>query len=56
MFFQLRNHLGLIQKHQNQTTAINLNNPESQQMHLDTRLFQLDTAISMELWQVSQVA
>ncbi|XP_038070964.1 eukaryotic translation initiation factor 3 subunit A-like [Patiria miniata] len=47
----LRNHLGLIQKHQSQTTAIDLNKPESQQLHLDTRLFQLDTAITMELWQ-----
>ncbi|XP_063963477.1 eukaryotic translation initiation factor 3 subunit A-like [Lytechinus pictus] len=47
----LRNHLNLIEKHQNQATSINLNNAESQQLHLDTRLFQLDTAISMELWQ-----
>ncbi len=47
----LRNHLGLIQKHQSQTTAVDLNKPESQQLHLDTRLFQLDTAITMELWQ-----
>ncbi|KAJ8025425.1 Eukaryotic translation initiation factor 3 subunit A [Holothuria leucospilota] len=47
----LRNHLALIQKHQNQPLSINLSSPESQQIHLDTRLFQLETAIHMELWQ-----
>lgn len=47
-------HLGQIQRHHNQSTAINLNNPESQSMHLETRLVQLDSAISMELWQVSR--
>ncbi|KAH9508590.1 Eukaryotic translation initiation factor 3 subunit A [Bulinus truncatus] len=47
----LRTHLGHIHKHQHQQTAINLNNPESQAMHLETRLVQLDSAISMELWQ-----
>ena len=31
--------------------TINLNNPETQQMNLDTRLVQLDAAIQMELWQ-----
>ena len=34
--------------HQN---IISLNNPESQGMHLETRLVQLDCAIQMELWQ-----
>uniref|UniRef100_A0A8C7CWI0 Eukaryotic translation initiation factor 3 subunit A n=1 Tax=Oncorhynchus kisutch TaxID=8019 RepID=A0A8C7CWI0_ONCKI len=47
----LRMHLGQIQRHHNQSTAINLNNPESQSMHLETRLVQLDSAIAMELWQ-----
>ncbi|KAM8781771.1 eukaryotic translation initiation factor 3 subunit A [Rhynchonycteris naso] len=47
----LRMHLAQIQRHHNQSTAINLNNPESQSMHLETRLVQLDSAISMELWQ-----
>ncbi|GAB6024924.1 Eukaryotic translation initiation factor 3 subunit A [Chamberlinius hualienensis] len=47
----LRTHLGHIHKHQNQQTAVNLNNPESQAMHLETRLCQLDSAIQMELWQ-----
>ena len=31
--------------------SINLNNSDTQQMNLDTRLVQLDAAISMELWQ-----
>lgn len=47
----LRAHLGHIHKHQNQQTSVNLNNPESQGMHLETRLVQLDSAIQMELWQ-----
>merc|ERR1719348_1990633 len=47
----LRMHLGHITKHQHQASAINLNNPDSQAMHLETRLAQLDTAITMELWQ-----
>lgn len=49
---QLRTHLALVHKHQHQQTAINLNNPDSQAMHLETRLVQLDNAINMELWQV----
>ena len=52
-FVQLRTHLGHVHKHQHQQTAINLNNPDSQAMHLETRLVQLDSAINMELWQVS---
>ena len=48
----MRNHLDLIIKQQNPTAnTINLNNPETQQMNLDTRLFQLYAAIHMELWQ-----
>lgn len=31
--------------------SINLNNSDTQQMNLDTRLVQLDAAINMELWQ-----
>jgi len=49
---KLRNHLDLIIKQQNPTANhINLNNSETQQMNLDTRLVQLDAAIQMELWQ-----
>lgn len=47
----LRTHLTHVHRHQNQQTAINLNNPDSQAMHLETRLVQLDSAINMELWQ-----
>lgn len=47
----LRTHLIQINKQQHQQTAINLNNPDSQAMHLETRLSQLDSAITMELWQ-----
>mgnify|MGYP007025678820 FL=1 len=49
---KLRNHLDLIIKNANpNTNTINLNNPETQQMNLDTRLVQLDATIHMELWQ-----
>ncbi|GIX77708.1 eukaryotic translation initiation factor 3 subunit A [Caerostris extrusa] len=47
----LRAHLGHINKHQNQQTAVNLNNIDSQTMHLETRLVQLDVAVHMELYQ-----
>ena len=49
---KLRNHLDLIIKQQSPTAnTINLNNAETQQWNLDTRLVQLDAAIHMELWQ-----
>ncbi|XP_057307108.1 eukaryotic translation initiation factor 3 subunit A-like [Hydractinia symbiolongicarpus] len=47
----IKNHLDQVLKYQGQPTAINLNAPESLQMHLETRLFQLENAITMELWQ-----
>ena len=48
---KLRNHLALIIKKQNPSAnTINLNNPETRKMNLDTRLVQLDAAIHMELW------
>lgn len=53
----LHNHLEILKKLQSNASAsgnqniINLNNPESQGMHLETRLVQLDSAIQMELWQ-----
>ncbi|CAL4113931.1 unnamed protein product, partial [Meganyctiphanes norvegica] len=47
----LRTHLSHIQKQQGSATAVNLNNPETQQMNLETRLEQLNYAIRMELWQ-----
>lgn len=39
------------QKYTNQTTSIDLSKPETQNNHLETRLIQLNHAISMELWQ-----
>ena len=39
------------QKYANQMTSIDLNKPETQNNHLETRLCQLNHAISMELWQ-----
>ncbi|XP_047128907.1 eukaryotic translation initiation factor 3 subunit A isoform X1 [Hydra vulgaris] len=47
----IKNHLDQVLKYQGQPTAINLNSPESLQMHLETRLVQLENAITMELWQ-----
>ncbi|XP_066278949.1 eukaryotic translation initiation factor 3 subunit A-like [Branchiostoma lanceolatum] len=48
----LRSHLQqVLNRHQTQSTAINLNNADSQQLFLETRLVQLDSAITMELWQ-----
>ncbi|XP_057379990.1 eukaryotic translation initiation factor 3 subunit A-like [Daphnia carinata] len=47
----LRSHLALMVKGTPSVTAVNLSNPETQQMNLETRLLQLDFAIQMELWQ-----
>ncbi|RWS09568.1 Eukaryotic translation initiation factor 3 subunit A-like protein [Dinothrombium tinctorium] len=55
----LHAHLDLLKKQQQQLlqaphqqqNIVNLSNPESQAMHLETRLVQLDCAIQMELWQ-----
>lgn len=56
----LHTHLDTLKKNQVQVNTagthqsqnfINLNNAESQAMHLETRLVQLDSAIQMELWQ-----
>ncbi len=49
----LRTHLANIGRNTNQTQAINLNSPESLQLHLDTRFAQLNAATDLELWQVS---
>jgi translation initiation factor 3 subunit A len=48
---KLRNHLELVLKQTPSPVTINLNNADTQQMNLDTRLCQLDAAIQMELWQ-----
>jgi translation initiation factor 3 subunit A len=47
----LRNHLLSLPKYSHQAHAINLNSPESMQMHLDTRFLQLNAVAQLELWQ-----
>jgi translation initiation factor 3 subunit A len=47
----LRNHLQNISKYAHQQHAINLNDPETLQRHLDTRFSQLNAAVELELWQ-----
>ena len=48
----IRQHMAQIQKYQSQTpTSIDLSKPETQNIHLETRLYQLKHAISMQLWQ-----
>lgn len=48
---KLRNHMDLIFKQPQSSGSINLSSPETQEMNLNTRLVQLDSAIQMELWQ-----
>eukprot|EP00124_Ichthyophonus_hoferi_P005504 Ihof_evm1s816 gene=Ihof_evmTU1s816 len=47
----LRTHLSNVQKYTNQTNTINLNNPDSLQLHLETRFAQLEAAAKLDLWQ-----
>eukprot|EP00123_Amoebidium_parasiticum_P016493 comp23456_c0_seq1/m.39161 comp23456_c0_seq1/g.39161 ORF comp23456_c0_seq1/g.39161 comp23456_c0_seq1/m.39161 type:complete len:1102 (-) comp23456_c0_seq1:443-3748(-) len=47
----LRTHLLNVQKYSNQSNTINLNNPDSLQLHLETRFAQLDAAAKLDLWQ-----
>ncbi|KAJ2711251.1 eukaryotic translation initiation factor 3 subunit A [Coemansia spiralis] len=49
----LRNHLQAIGKYSNQQNAVNMANPETIQLFLDTHFHQLNTATEMELWQES---
>ncbi|CAH2229456.1 jg20844 [Pararge aegeria aegeria] len=48
---KLRKHLEDICKANVQTGNVSISKPETQQLNLETRLFQLDSAIQMELWQ-----
>ncbi|PSN55197.1 Eukaryotic translation initiation factor 3 subunit A [Blattella germanica] len=48
---KLRKHLEDIGKLPAQTANVSIHKPETQQLNLDTRLVQLDSAIQMELWQ-----
>ncbi|KAF2838014.1 eukaryotic translation initiation factor 3 110 kDa subunit, partial [Patellaria atrata CBS 101060] len=47
----LRNHLQNAAKFSSQMHAINLNDPDTLQRHLDTRFQQLNVAVELELWQ-----
>eukprot|EP00298_Acanthocystis_sp_HF-20_P013642 c20449_g2_i1.p1 GENE.c20449_g2_i1~~c20449_g2_i1.p1 ORF type:complete len:913 (-),score=391.39 c20449_g2_i1:30-2747(-) len=49
----LRYHLVSIHKTTNQLSAINLNNPETLKIHLQSRFAQLNAAAQLELWQES---
>lgn len=48
---KLRKHLEDICKTTPQTANVSITKPETQQLNLDTRLHQLDSAIQMEAWQ-----
>ena len=47
----LRNHVTNAAKYSQQMHAINLNDPDTLQRHLDTRFQQLNVAVDLELWQ-----
>ncbi|RKO91635.1 hypothetical protein BDK51DRAFT_20241 [Blyttiomyces helicus] len=47
----LRQHLATAAKYAHQTHAINLNDPDTLQRHLDTRFVQLNAAAELQLWQ-----
>lgn len=48
---KLRKHLEDICKNNNQSANVSITKLETQQLNLDTRLYQLDCAMQMELWQ-----
>lgn len=47
----IRTHFSQAQRYAQQPNSINIHAPETQALHLGTRLLQLETAIAMELWQ-----
>ncbi|KHJ32925.1 putative eukaryotic translation initiation factor 3 subunit a [Erysiphe necator] len=47
----LRNHVQTAAKYSTQMNAINLNDPDTLQRHLETRFQQLNVAVELELWQ-----
>lgn len=48
---QLRQHLQNVARQSHHTHAINLNDPDTLQRHLDTRFAQLNASVELELWQ-----
>ena len=47
----MRAHLANVQKYQGQATSVDLANPDTQLLYLETRFQQLEAAASLELWQ-----
>ena len=47
----IRTHFSQAQRYAQQPNSINIHSPDTQALHLETRLLQLETAISMEVWQ-----
>lgn len=47
----LRTHYGTVDKYQQQTNAVDLNSPITQDLYLRTRYAQLKTAAGLQLWQ-----
>ena len=48
----LRNHVKLSEQRHAAQFSVNLTNPDTQSLHLETKISQLDAAVSIELWQV----
>ncbi|KAG9509288.1 Eukaryotic translation initiation factor 3 subunit A, partial [Fragariocoptes setiger] len=51
MEYLKKSHMNASQSLHSQTHMVNLNNPDSLAMHLETRLIQLESATQIELWQ-----
>eukprot|EP00736_Rhodelphis_marinus_P008580 Rmarinus@m.16385 len=47
----IRSHFQNLSRHPNQKDAVNLSNPDTVQLMLETRFQQLNTAVEMDLWQ-----
>ena len=47
----MRAHLANVQKYQGQATSVDLANPDTQLLYLETRFQQLEAAAALELWQ-----
>merc|ERR1719431_2270060 len=47
----LRNHVKLSEQRHGTQFSVNLSNPDTQSLHLETKICQLDSAVHIELWQ-----